>query len=39
MKSNGNIELILPVKRRIQIKEIEINSELEDIIDEFLNLL
>ena len=39
MKSNGNIDLILPISTKIQIKEVEINSELENIIDEFLNLL
>jgi len=39
MKSNGNIELILPISKKIKIKEVEIDSELENIIDEFLNLL
>ena len=37
MKSNGNIDLIVPVSGKVQIKEVEIDKNLENIIDDFLN--
>ena len=37
MKSNGNIDLIVPVSGKVQIKEVEIDKNLENIINDFLN--
>ena len=38
-KSNGKIDLIIPVSDTIQVKEVEIDKKLENIIDEFLRSL
>jgi len=39
IKSNGNIDLIIPVSDTIQVKEVEIDKKLENIVDEFLRSL